>query len=218
MITSLISYIEQQLSAQPVLKRLEEMIASRSSKAGTRREEVFTREFLCPTVAHFFYAHIRSTLNLQDREIASGLGTEGFQNAQVFGFTPAHKRRHLFTKADIVNSELPPSWRSCEGKTRRNQACPDFAIRPPLPFSLVAEVKFFTKGSPQRAVKELYDAARQAVFYLGAYQGEYANALLVVADASSEQAFVQVKKMMNPDILDRFGEETRIYLSVIPLH
>ena len=35
------------------------------------------------------------------------------------------------------------------------QACPDFSISKPLPFSLVGEVKYFRSGSSEYAVKEL---------------------------------------------------------------
>ncbi|MBI2234148.1 MAG: hypothetical protein HYU57_03975 [Micavibrio aeruginosavorus] len=32
---------------------------------------------------------------------------EGFQNCEGFGFTPAPKRKHLFTKGDIVKADPP---------------------------------------------------------------------------------------------------------------
>ena len=83
--------------------------------------------------------------------------------------------------------------------------------------SIVGEVKFFRSGTPETAVKELYNAARQAVFYLGAFRGEYKQAVVVVADASEGHVFVEGVCRMNPGILERFGEETSIFLSMIRL-
>ena len=216
-ISNLLKYIENSLLNRPVLRELEEIIADKRSHAGTRREEVFTREFLCRTLAGYFYVDYRSFLNLTDSEIASGLGTEGYKNAEGFGFTPARKERHLFTKADILKPQIPPSWITGDAKPHRNQACPDFAIRDPLPMSILGELKFFRSGNPETAVRELYNAARQATFYLGAFRGEYRQAVVVVADASRGHVFVEGVRRMNPDILERFGEETSIFLSIIPL-
>jgi hypothetical protein len=216
-ILNLFEYIENSLLNRPVLGELEKIIADKRSHAGARREEVFTREFLCPSLARYFYVDHRSFLNLTDSEIASGLGTEGYKNAEGFGFTPARKERHLFTKADIVNPQIPRSWIAEDAKLYRNQACPDFAIRDPLPLSILGEVKFFRSGNSETAVSELYNAARQAVFYLGAFRGEYEQAVVVVADASVGHVFVKGIRRMNPDILERFGEETSIFLSIIPL-
>jgi hypothetical protein len=216
-ILNLFEYIENSLLNRPVLRELEEIIADKRSHAGTRREEVFAREFLCRSLARYFYVDHRSFLNLTNSEIASGLGTEGYKNAEGFGFTPARKERYLFTKADIVKPQIPRSWVADNAKLYRNQACPDFAVRDPLPLSILGEVKFFRSGTPETALKELYNATRQAVFYLGAFRGEYKQAVVVVADASEGHVFVEGVRRMNPDILERFGEETSIFLSIIPL-
>lgn len=215
-INSLIKFISTKLSEQPIIESLNNMILHRLSSAGTRREEVFTREFLCPAISDYFYNIIRNSLNLSDDEIMSGLGTEGYINAKGFGFTPARQKCHFFTKSDIVKSTIPDSWTN--GHHRRNQACPDFAIRAPLPFSTIGEVKFFHSGGQKSALKELYNVARQAVFYLGAYACEYDSALIVVADASKGHVFHNAIKQVNPEIINRFGDETSIYLSVIALH
>jgi|AntAceMinimDraft_16_1070373.scaffolds.fasta_scaffold05871_2 hypothetical protein len=216
-VSHLLDYIENSFLNRPVLEQLQKIIAEKQSHAGTRLEEVFTREFLCGSLARYFYVDYRSSLNLTDSEIASGLGTEGYKNAEGFGFTPARKERHLFTKADIIKQQIPRSWIAGDGKAYRNQACPDFAIRDPLPISIVGEVKFFRSGTPETAVKELYNAARQAVFYLGAFRGEYKQAVVVVADASEGHVFIEGVCRMNPGILERFGEETSIFLSMIRL-
>jgi hypothetical protein len=216
-IIELIKYIKQSLSKRDVLAPLAEIIENKTSTAGSSSlEEVFTREFLCPVIADYFYKDVRNSLDLSNSEIESGLGAEGSKNAKGFGFSPARKYHHLFRKSEFFESKPPALWTNTENSD--NQASPDFAIRDPLPLSILGEVKYFRKGRPESAVQELYNVARQAVFYLGAFAGEYANALIVVADASSGHAFCEGLKLINPNIMERFGPETSVYLSVIPLH
>ncbi len=210
---SLMNYLIRQLCENPVIGQLEKIISERSSKAGKRREEVFTREFLCLYIRKYFYEHVRSELNLSDEEISKGLGTEGYENCKGFGFSPARKRKHLFTKSDIIKSSPPDAWfAKNESRLSPFRPCPDFAISKPLPFSVVGEVKYFKSGSPKKAVKELYDASRQAVFYLGAFHGHYDSAMIVVADASPKHSFLKGLQLVEPGLLERFGAETNIYL------
>jgi hypothetical protein len=208
----LIGFLETTLSARSVLYELGRRIRSRGSLAGSRHEEVFTREFLCPAIAKYFYEEIRAALDLKDHEIQSGLGTEGFQNCCGFGFTPARKSPHLFTKSDIIKSTPPPGWVETKSPLPRYQACPDFAIKKPLPVSVVGEVKYFRTGSKKQVVKELYDGVRQVAFYLGAFRRDYDNGLLVVADASPSHAFVRGISALHPKLIPRFGSDTGIYL------
>lgn len=214
----LCDFLLDDLESQSVLGLIEQFIENKSSSAGTSREEVFTREFLCPSIAKYFYKVVRHDLDLSDEEIKCGLGTEGYQNCPGFGFTPARSRKQLFTKSDIIKPKPPESWfEASEKKLSAFQACPDFAIGDPLPISVVGEVKYFTKGSPTLAVKELYNAARQAIFYLGAFQDRYDAALLVVSDASPDHSFMKGLELMKPELLDRFGPESNVYLLSVGL-
>jgi hypothetical protein len=215
---SLKEFLKAELQAQPVISRLEKIIQERTSKAGTRHEEVFTREFLCPAIRKFFYVSVRPELNLSDDEIKRGLGTEGYENCPGFGFTPARGEKHLFTKSDIIEASPPESWLTRSAvPLPAFQACPDFAISKPLPFSIVGEVKYFAAGSPESAVRELYNASRQAVFYLGAFHGAYDSAMIVVADASKDHAFFEGMQSIRSEVLARFGSETRIHLLCVKL-
>lgn len=218
MIYRFMDYVQKSLETRQILTKLEKIIQEQSSKAGTRHEEVFTREFLCPTIADYFYKTIRSELLLNDDEIKKGLGTEGFQNCPGFGFTPASQIKHLFTKSDIIKSEPPVSWfPEFDRQLPHFQACPDFAITKPLPFSVVGEVKYFKSGSPSKVIKELYDAARQALFYLGTFHSKYDAAMIVVADASKNHGFHKVLQSMNYRLMERFGAGTDIYLLTVRL-
>ncbi len=73
-IPELCKFLLDDLERQPILNLLEEFIENKTSTAGVRREEVFTREILCPSIAKYFYEVIRSELDLSNVEIKSGLG------------------------------------------------------------------------------------------------------------------------------------------------
>jgi hypothetical protein len=212
-------FIITTLESQPVIDPLEEIIRGRTSTAGTRHEEVFTREFLCPTIAKFFYEIAQPQLNLSEDAIKSGLGTEGYRNCPGFGFAPARHGQHLFTKSDIIKNDPPRSWlRNSKKPLPAFQASPDFAISKPLPFSVVGEVKYFRTGTPDSAVRELYNAARQAIFYLGAFRSDYDSAMVIVADASKEHTFFSGMQLVRSELMTRFGTETGIHLVPIKLH
>ncbi|MBF0313624.1 MAG: hypothetical protein HQK52_09415 [Oligoflexia bacterium] len=214
-IEDLSSYLSERLSEKSIKLKIDEFISNGNSSAGkSSREEVFTREFLCPAIADFFYRDFRHKTELSDDQIKSGLGTEGFKHLPSFGFTPARKKKHFFTKNDIIRNEPPGSWYSSNpDKAKSFQACPDFAIRSPLPFNCIGETKLLTKGTSKEAITELYNASRQALFYLGAFAPDYTNALLVMADMTPNQVLkTALEEDLNKSILDRFGDETNIHL------
>jgi len=65
---------------------------------------------------------------------------------------------------------------------------------------------------------ELYNVTRQAIFYLGAYHGQYSDALMVIADASEGYAFFKgIDDLIKPELMARFGSETHVHLLPIKL-
>jgi hypothetical protein len=218
-IARLTHYVAAEIEGRAVIATIESMIDQNLSTAGKRREEVFTREFVCPTLATFFYEEVRPQLHLPDDAIKRGLGAEGFANCRGFGFKPARAEKHVFTKSEVFGDHIPEVWlRGSKGKLPRFQSCPDFAVAPPLPFSALGEVKYFCSGGRARALKELYNGLREVVFYLGVFHGRYDSAILIVGDASKDHAFLETIRALRPGLLSRFGPETGIYLAPIKLH
>jgi hypothetical protein len=66
-------------------------------------------------------------------------------------------------------------------------------------------------------MKELYDVARQAVFYLGAFAGSYESAMIVVADGSPGHAFHKGLELVKPELLERFGSTTNVHLVTVTM-
>jgi hypothetical protein len=211
-------FLKREIEGSPVLASLKQKVADASSTAGRVEENVFTREFLCPKIASYFYTEVRSTLGLDDEEeIRKGLGAEGHRHCEGFGFTPNGKK-HLFLKTDVIKSAPPKGWRTNDTAPLTGKCpWPDFAIRHPLPLSVVGEVKFVKRGKTPAAVQHIYDAARQAVFYLGAFRGGYRDALIVLADATPERVVSEALATLRPELRGRFGPVTGIYLLVLSL-
>lgn len=187
-INDFLAFVKSDLENQNIPSKLNEIVRKKTSTAGKSPEGVFTREFLCPTIYKYFSTHIRENLSLKDCEIQSGLGTEGPQHTPGFGFTPIRQRKHIFTKSDIVKPNPPQSWFDEPSKEPTNyQACPDFSIRTPLPFSALGEVKYFRKGNIDTAMREFYNDVRQVSFYLGAFRQEYESGILIIADETPDR-------------------------------
>src|SRR5579862_8078315 len=99
-VQQLTEFLQTQLQGEAVVTRVEQMVRDHSSLAGTSREGVFTREFLCPSIRDF-YTQVCQNLNLHADEMCKNLQMEGFKTVKGFGSTPASKHMHLFTK-DLV--------------------------------------------------------------------------------------------------------------------
>ena len=216
LIEELIVYLKQKLETNPVIDKLDHAINEGLSTAGRRPEEVFNREFLSPTLASFFYDIIGPRYKLTDEQVRMVLGTEGYKNCPQFGFSPSLPFDFFFTKDQILDINPPKGWVDNE-KLRNYRSYPDFAVRQPLPVSFVGELKYVDDCNRDQAVKLLYDATRQAVFYLGAFHGDYDSALFVIADATPEHRVNEALRHIRSGLLDRYGRITKVYCCVLSL-
>jgi hypothetical protein len=215
-VDSLFSYIRNHLENQAgIVASVDQMLLDRISTA-SRREEIFNREFLSPTIADFFYEEARDALDLTDSEIRCGLGTEGSHNMPKFGFSPGLGRDFFFNKTDVLQSSAPAGWLD-QTRLTGYRPCPDFQIRPPLPLSLVGELKYATRRlGAATAVNSIYDAVRQGVFYMGAFGGS-CEAAVIIADATDAHDLANAFEGMPTRLKDRFNGDNRLHLLVLRL-
>ena len=218
-IDELISYLQNQLCGKGLVEELYEIMRTGNTTASKEsREEVFNREFLSPAIADFFFTHVRRELSLSDAEIGKGLGTEGSGNCSRFGFSPSSISNHIFTKDQVLKSIPPEDWFFEKDRdVRPLRSYPDFALREPLPLSVVGEHKAYWGTSKKEAVKNVFEAAKQVVFYQGALGVNYKDGMIVVTDLSQADIVNEALKDVRPEILSRFGEQTRIHLCVLPV-
>jgi hypothetical protein len=215
LINDLCNYLIRTLDENPIKADIDTASVEGTSSAGTNREEIFTRDYLCPSMREYFRVEARSMLNLADDEIDKGLGTEGFTKCDGYSFTPAKMTRHILGKGDLAEPMPPSDWlKSGPDKLRNYQPCPDFAFHDPLP-RVVGEVKYFMGGSQDKALRDFYTVVKEAVFYLGVFNGVYDAALIVVADASEDSAMHKILDIIKPELLARFGDDSGIYLSIV---
>lgn len=211
--TALSDHIKDVLEEPGVRQNLIERVDSGLSKANGF-EEIFTKDFLCPAIADYFCSQSKN-LQLSKDRIEAGLGCEGSQTTPGFSFSPASEN-HLFTKSEFLNSMPPDSWFK-GGNLSNKRAYPDFAIRKPLPCSILGEVKLIRSGNTKTAMSALYEAARQALFYMGAFKGQYEASMAVIVDASDEHLLQSTLELVSEGVLDRFNSTTNIYLCCITL-
>ena len=124
-IQRLSDYIKNQLENHSVRDDLEALVLSGKCAAGKSREGVFTAEFLCPVLRKFFNEEVRAGLSQSDEEIQQCLLVKGYKGQSGFGFTPASRRAHLFTKSLILEPTYPTAWLKAEKQPlSKYQACP----------------------------------------------------------------------------------------------
>ena len=210
------AFLQEKFRGQSVIEPVKKM--AESGKPSTMQEVVFNSVYLAPAIKEFFQRRN------SPEELMAGLGFEGFANSSGFGSSPALRAKHLFTKSDVVRASPPEAWFQANEKRLTDcNACPDFVIRKPLlPLSILGEVKYLTSGSPRSAVREIYNASRQAVFYLGAFNGaskvaRYDSAMIILADASQNGALSSGCALLKESLRKRFGAETGIYFVPITL-
>ena len=215
LIKNLSEYLTKSLDGNSIKDAINTASIEGTSSAGTNREEIFTRDYLCPVMRNYFMVEARPMLDLTNDEIDAGLGTEGYTKCEGYSFTPAKKPRHILGKDDISRPMPPTDWLKWGPDTLRPyQPCPDFAFYDPLP-RVVGEVKYFMGGSEDKALKDFYAVAKEAVFYLGVFNGIYDAALIVIADASEDAAMYKMLDIIKPELLARFGRDAGVYLSVV---
>jgi hypothetical protein len=63
--------------------------------------------------------------------------------------------------------EIFQSWTKVPSSLPLNQAYPDFCLRPPFPFKIVFDAKYFLQNSRSAANKALVEGAYEVMFYRG---------------------------------------------------
>ena len=83
-----------------------------------------------------------------------------------------------------------------------------------LPISLLGELKY-EHDEKVGALTSIYDAVRQCVFYLGAFNGKYHDAVGLIADATPGHVIADTFDQLPSGLKDRFGSRNHIYLKVV---
>ena len=151
------------LMRKKILEVVEKAKTDDSMKHMRQPEDAFLHHFAFPIL----FDHMQSVEGVDNEVAASSLLSEYYRNMpHCCKDTPARKQRHPFSKligasADIMMKQ----WKGELPGARLKQSCPDFAFRPPFPFKIVFEGKYFPKGGKKKAETELVTNVYQAFFY-----------------------------------------------------
>ena len=88
-------YVRDELEGKPIVDSVDLMMRNDSSRSGNKREGVFTREFLCPTIKQFFYPHVLQELKITQEH-----------------YSPCVRSRQLQLEANLARARHRPICRS----------------------------------------------------------------------------------------------------------
>jgi hypothetical protein len=186
-----------------------------------RPEEVFLNEHAVPCLSR----ELQTQLKLRSDAACAALLSENYAHMEgICSTTPARTVPHPFDKTLAPNATaVIDHWRSGKSNALR-QSCPDFALRPPCPFKIVFEGKYFDAGSSEKAATDLVRCIYQAFFYRALppvpAKGEraawdYDYACLLACDASPNGSLLGAWKSIPTSVREGFWEGASVYVMVL---
>ena len=191
-------------------------------------EEIFTAEYLTKEIARFhLHSDFRDYFDLSDKEIRAGLAYEGWKQdgMEHFASSPI-----IDVGFKTILSKSATGWKgswgrpSAAGDLPNLAPCPDIALKPPLPFSAVGDVKYFRGDKSEGEIlKELHLAVKEVFFYyavmnIGRADPFYKNGLLIVADATKDQNVMKAISNAMPGLADRLFNTPGFYMKVLEVN
>jgi len=141
-------------------------------------------------------------------------------------WSPIRWERHPFRK--ILNaspSSIYRDWRTAEKHYGLTQSCPDFSLRDPFPHSILFEGKYFSRGSPEFAQRQLVTDVYQAFFYRGLPrldavakkhpEWNYDYACLMAYDASPRGTLASAWNDLPRQTRSSFWEGANVYVMIL---
>ncbi len=185
-------------------------------------EDAFLYHFAFPVI----FKYMQTIPGIDQTAAKQSLLSEYFRNMKdKCSGTPTRKKRHPFNK--IIGSKPTKIMAQWKGQTDGNpltQSCPDFALRPPFPFKIVFEGKYFEKGGTTKAETELVTNIYQAFFYRALPKidedpktpaWDYDYACLLAYDASPEGALYEAWNTLNKTVKAGFWEGANLFVMII---
>ncbi len=139
--------------------------------------------------------------------------------------SPIRWERHPFRK--ILNaspSDIYRAWTNAEKHYGVTQSCPDFSLRDPFPHAILFEGKYFSRGSPEFAQRQLVADIYQAFFYRGLPrldaakkhpEWNYDYACLMAYDASPAGTLASAWNDLPRQTRSSFWEGANMYVMIL---
>ena len=219
--------LDQTMSIADEVDRLERQggIPAQKLPGKGKFEEIFTSVFLTKEIARFhLYSHFRDSFDLSDEEICTGLAYEGWKQDGMEHFSSSPI---IDVGFKTILSKSATGWKGSWGRQSATGGlpylapCPDIALKPPLPFTAVGDVKYFRGDKTEDEIfKELHQAVKEVFFYyavmnIGRDDPFYKNGLLIVADATTDQNVMKTINNAMPGLADRLFNTPGFYMKVL---
>jgi hypothetical protein len=131
---------------------------------------------------------------------------------------------HPFSKfVGTSAKQVINKWKAKDGSPF-TQSCPDFATRKPFPYNIVFEGKYFLRGSPDFAERELVNNIYQAFFYRAlpyvppnrsGISWDYDFSCLLAYDASDNGSLLSAWKNLPEKVRRGFWDGANVYVMIL---
>lgn len=215
-------YLNERLKSDAVRRKLHEYAATvkrdKPNLKDVSHEALFSNNLVVPAI----HEHLSSLVS----DARQALLAEGYANfRQMASGSPASSLRFPFTKQFSAVGKIVQSWWNGSGESIQN-ACPDFALHAPSPYTVVGEAKYFRKGGVEAAKTELVRGVFQCFYYRGLPRipgnksrpaWDYDYACLLAYDASENGSLVKAWEAVDPKVKVACWEGANIFVMVLPL-
>jgi hypothetical protein len=181
-------------------------------------EAAFLNHFIMPALNEYLTDHC----GLSSENAKQALLSESFRNlSEIASGTPARSEAHPLSKVIGVGAhQIVERWKK-SGRGSVVKSCPDFALRPPSPFKIVFEGKYFSGGN---AEKGLADGIYQTFFYRGLPfvpekpshpAWDYDYGCFLAYDATPEGSFLDLWNSLDRHVRSSCWDGANIFVMIL---
>jgi hypothetical protein len=163
-LTGLKNELGKRLLAPQAMRALMPQLEVQNNNPSKIRENIFLYHML-----PYIYEHMQTVPGIGPAEARTSLLCEYHSKVpNISSGNPFRRSGHPFGKNPRRDFDaIMQSWTKTPGTIPLNQAYPDFCFRPPFPFQIVFDAKYFFQNGETAANKALVEGVYEAAFYRG---------------------------------------------------
>ena len=225
--TGMHSYLNENLPATATIREEVPKIVASAKASTDNRHKAFTEgAFLNEYITPALHTYLRTEHNLSTTDAKHALLSESFRSLpDLASASPARSQQHPFKKAlGLSPRDIVEQW---QGRSQGNplvQSCPDLALRPPAPFKVVIEGKYFSNGGVLAASSALASDIYQSFFYLALSNiaetashpaWDYDYSCLIACDVTQEATLLKAWQELDGSVRKGIWDGANIYVMVL---
>jgi hypothetical protein len=222
-------YLRREIGDRHEIRRIVESTVDRTNKSTKERhlsfpEGAFLNLYGIPLVSRYLTS---AAVGLTKQRAKVALLSESYRHwPEVCSNSPRSMEKHPFKKTIGEDMQkIVARWWSLSIKTSPlAQMCPDLALRPPCPFRIVFEAKYFRQGSLELARAELVRNIYQCFFYLASPRvpegkrhpaWEYDYSCLLAYDSSEKGNLIKAWQGIKDEVRTGLWNGANIWVMVL---